>query len=73
MATGHKAVQRALIPVPANDARLLGQRIMVGFSGMTAPRWLLRAIRGGDVGSVILFAENLRSRRRAMSSLSLVL
>jgi beta-N-acetylhexosaminidase len=67
MATGHRAVQRALIAVPASDARLLGQRIMVGFSGTSAPRWLLSAVRGGDVGSVILFAENLRSRAQSLA------
>ena len=67
VATGHRGVERALIPVPASDARLLGQRIMVGFSGTTAPRWLLRAVRGGNVGSVILFGENLRSRSQSLA------
>jgi beta-N-acetylhexosaminidase len=67
MATGHRGVERALIPVPASDTKLLGQRIMVGFRGTTAPRRLLHAVRGGDVGSVILFAANLRSRSQALA------
>lgn len=54
------------IPVPASASKLLGQRIMVGFSGTAAPRWLLHAVRAGDVGSVILFASNLRSRSQAL-------
>jgi beta-N-acetylhexosaminidase len=60
-------VERALVPVPASDVKLLGQRIMVGFAGTTAPRWLLGAVRGGNVGSVILFAENLRSRSQSLT------
>ena len=60
-------MERALTPAPASDAKLLGQRIMVGFSGTTAPRWLLSAVRGGDVGSVILFAANLRSRSQSLA------
>jgi beta-N-acetylhexosaminidase len=53
--------------VPSSATKLLGQRIMVGFSGTTAPRWLLRAARGGQVGSVILFAANLRSRSQSLA------
>ncbi len=60
-------MERALTPAPASDAKLLGQRIMVGFRGTTAPRWLLSAVRGGDVGSVILFAANLRSRSQSLA------
>jgi beta-N-acetylhexosaminidase len=48
--------------VPASPVKLLGQRIMVGFSGTTAPPWLLRAARAGDIGSVILFEANIVSR-----------
>jgi beta-N-acetylhexosaminidase len=53
--------------VPASSTKLLGQRIMVGFSGTSAPRWLLRAARSGQVGSVILFAANLQSRSQAIA------
>ncbi len=42
-----------------SDSRLLGQRIMVGFAGTTAPPWLLAEVRRGEVGSVILFAANI--------------
>jgi beta-N-acetylhexosaminidase len=55
------------IPVPASAAKLLGQRIMVGFSGTTAPPSLLHAARAGDVGSVILFASNLTSRSQTLA------
>ncbi len=44
------------------DDRLLGQRIMVGFPGTSAPRWLLNAIRLGHIGSVILFSSNIGTR-----------
>jgi beta-N-acetylhexosaminidase len=67
MATGHRGVDRALVDVPASDTKLLGQRIMVGFQGTTAPRWLLRDVRDGCVGSVILFAENLQSRSQSLA------
>lgn len=67
MATAHRTVERALIPLPASDAKLLGQRIMVGLHGTSAPRWLLRSARRGEVGAVILFAENLRSRSQSLA------
>ncbi len=67
VATGHRSVERVATPVPASSAKLLGQRIMVGFSGTSAPGWLLRAARAGQVGSVILFAENLRSRSQSLA------
>jgi beta-N-acetylhexosaminidase len=55
------------IPLPRSDAKLLGQRIMVGFSGSSASRGLLRAVRRGEVGSVILFQSNLVSRRQSLA------
>src|SRR4051794_23029477 len=45
-----------------SNAKLLGQRIMVGFSGTVAPSWVLSAARGGRIGSVILFAPNVVGR-----------
>jgi beta-N-acetylhexosaminidase len=39
--------------------RLIGQRLMVGFSGTEAPDDLLVRIRQGEVGGVILFSENI--------------
>ena len=50
------------IIVPGAPAKLLGQRIMVGFSGMAAPASLLSAIRAGTVGGVILFGGNLSTK-----------
>ncbi len=52
------------IPVPSSPVKLLGQRIMVAFNGTRASAGLLRAIREGAVGSVILFAQNIGSRRQ---------
>ncbi len=56
-----------LTPVPRSATKLLGQRIMVGMSGTSPPDWLLRAVRGGRVGSVILFAQNIVSRRQTLA------
>lgn len=42
--------------------RLAGQRIVVGFPGVEAPRSVKRMIRGGRVAGVILFDENLAGR-----------
>jgi beta-N-acetylhexosaminidase len=47
--------------------KLLGQRIMVGFSGTSAPGWLVSAVRAGHVGSVILFASNIGTRAQLQS------
>lgn len=51
--------------VPAD--LLLGQRIMVGFDGTSASRALLRSVRRGHVGAVILFAANIGSRSQVRS------
>ena len=49
------------VKLPSSDAKLLGQRIMVGFDGTTAPSWLIARVHAGQVGSVILFAPNIVS------------
>ena len=56
--------------VPASDAKLLGQRIMVGFDGTTPGSGLLARVRAGEVGSVILFTQNIvsSSQVRALTS-----
>jgi beta-N-acetylhexosaminidase len=46
---------------PTAAAKLLGQRIMVGFPGTSAPPSLLSAARRGAIGSVILFSGNVGS------------
>jgi beta-N-acetylhexosaminidase len=53
--------------MPPPPAKLLGQRIMVGFPGTSASASLLRSVRGGQVGSVILFAANIASRRQTLA------
>ena len=42
--------------------QLAGQRVISGFQGLTPPRDLLRRIRRGKVGGVILFGQNVASR-----------
>ncbi len=43
-------------------AQLAGQRIVLGFSGTRPPDSVVRAIRGGSIAGVILFADNLPNR-----------
>lgn len=45
-------------------AQLAGQRIIVGFQGRTVPDVVKRRIRAGLIGGVILFADNLGSRKQ---------
>lgn len=40
-------------------AELVGQRITTGYVGTTPPRSVLRAVRAGRVGGVILFTNNM--------------
>jgi beta-N-acetylhexosaminidase len=49
-------------PVPSSPMKLLGQRVMVGMIGTSPDAALLRRVREGRVGSVILFAANITSR-----------
>ena len=43
-------------------AQLAGQHVIAGFRGYKAPPDLLRRIRRGEVGGVILFRHNVKSR-----------
>jgi beta-N-acetylhexosaminidase len=47
--------------------KLLGQRIMVGMSGLQPDAGLLRSVREGRVGSVILFGANISTRPQLRS------
>lgn len=42
-----------------STAELVGQRITTGYVGTTPPRSVLRAVRAGRVGGVILFTNNM--------------
>lgn len=42
--------------------QLAGQRIVVGWAGPRVPAWLLARARRGEVGGVIAFTRNVRSR-----------
>ena len=47
--------------------RLIGQRIMVGFAGTSAPASVLESVRTGRIGGVILFAANVQSDQQVKS------
>jgi beta-N-acetylhexosaminidase len=65
VAAGGFGAPRAETAVDALTAKqLAGQRVVTGFAGHTPPRDLLRRIRRGYVGGVILFAGNVESRRQ---------
>ena len=42
--------------------QLAGQRIIIGWAGPRVPSWLLARVRRGEVGGVIAFSRNVRSR-----------
>ena len=46
---------------PASLEAKIGQMLLVGFEGLTAPDYLLNWLREGRVGGVILFARNVES------------
>jgi len=46
---------------PPTRAQMVGQRMIVAFSGTTAKPALLARIRAGQIGGVILFSQNIRS------------
>lgn len=55
-------------PAPAErlgPGRLVGQRIVLGFSGARPPALVERMIRRGEVAGVVLFADNLQGRAGA--------
>jgi beta-N-acetylhexosaminidase len=55
------------VAIPRSVNKLLGQRIMVGFTGIHPSASLLQAIQAGNVGSVILYAENIASGSQTRS------
>lgn len=57
----------AAIRVPSSPAKLLGQRLMVGMTGTRPSPALLKAVRAGQVGSVILFGANIVSRSQTLA------
>jgi len=42
--------------------QLAGQKVVAGYAGVKPPQALLKRIRRGEVGGVILFSQNVRSR-----------
>lgn len=41
--------------------KLVGQRFMVGFDGLTAPDYILEWLAAGRIGGIILFQRNIKS------------
>jgi beta-N-acetylhexosaminidase len=76
LASGDK---ESAAPVPARSSasaltttQLVGQRITTGYVGTTPPRSVLRAVRAGRIGGVILFTNNMPSTavaKRAITKL----
>jgi beta-N-acetylhexosaminidase len=65
VAAGGIAPARAESTVDTLTAKqLAGQRVVTGFNGYAPPRGLRRRIRRGHVGGVILFGQNVASRRQ---------
>jgi beta-N-acetylhexosaminidase len=61
-------LQAAPDPVAGlSDAQLAGQRVVVGFNGTSAPGFVLDRIARGELGGVILFSRNIRSRGQVRS------
>jgi beta-N-acetylhexosaminidase len=44
--------------------QLAGQRIVCGFDGTSAPQSLVNAVSAGELGGVIYFEDNVRSRKQ---------
>src|SRR5581483_5758811 len=57
-------------PAPASLARMIGQEVMVRMTGTSPDATLLDRIRRGEVGGVILYADNIVSdvQIRALTS-----
>jgi len=55
-------VAESALPAAMSPRQLAGQRVIYGYSGLTPPASLLSLIRAGDVGGVIFFGNNYRSK-----------
>jgi beta-N-acetylhexosaminidase len=64
-ATHHRKTRAAgrgeSAPPPVPLRRLIGQRLMVGFHGLTPPHDILRRAQRGQIGGVILYDTNVSS------------
>lgn len=62
--TGATGAELSNLSAGLTDRQLAGQRIVAGFEGKTLPKVIERKIRTGLIGGVILFADNLGSRKQ---------
>lgn len=58
-----------LTAMKMTTSELIGQRIVTGYVGSRPPSTLLKAVRRGRVGGVILFRDNIPSTSRAKRSI----
>ena len=64
-APGSPGPEAVAVPSVASELttrQLAGSRIVCGFDGLTAPQSLLGAVSAGEIGGVIYFDDNIRSR-----------
>jgi len=57
------AAASASVVLDLSPKQLSGQRVVCGFDGRRAPGGLLRVLRRGELAGVILFEDNIGSRR----------
>jgi beta-N-acetylhexosaminidase len=65
--TTHAAAAAADPTAGMSTRQLAGQHVVIGFSGTSPPSSLLRLIRRGELGGVILFGANISSRSQVRS------
>lgn len=53
-----------------STTELIGQRIVTGYVGTTPPRGVLRAVKAGRVGGVILFTNNMPTTGKAKAAIA---
>lgn len=57
------------LPAGLTDAQLIGQKVIYSYGGAAPPAALIRRIRRGEVAGVIVFADNIPSRRTLRSAI----
>lgn len=62
----------AAAAAPLDRSLLAGQRLIAGWDGERPPRGLRQLIRSGGLAGVILFADNVPTRRRARATIRLL-
>lgn len=71
-ATAQTAVATTPAPPPVTLERAIGQRIVTGYRGARPTVSVLKAVREGRVGGVILFADNVPTPKAAKAAVTLL-